>query len=78
MSIKIRKIDVWQDNEQDWLEYTLEELDEYFNFVNRPDWSQVREIYLHNGGYDVWMDIIFNNYRRTYNNVFGTYVEVEG
>ena len=68
-------IKIWQDNAMDWYDYTLEELDEYFKFVTKPNWKNVREVYLHNIG-DSWMEIVFkNNKAQIYNNVFGVYIE---
>ena len=70
------KIDVWHDDDNEWVEYTEEELNEYFNFVSKPNWGRVREIYLHNSGFNTWMDIILkNDSHRVYNSVYGTYVE---
>ena len=68
-------IKVWQDDAMDWLDYTPEELDKYFKFTTKPNWKNVREVYLHNIG-DNWMEIVFkNNKAQIYNNVFGVYVE---
>jgi len=73
---KIKGINVWHDNDQKWVEYTLKELDKYFHFVNKPNWNNVREIYLYNGGFNAWMNIIFkNNNNGIYNSIYGTYVE---
>ncbi|APU87045.1 ABC transporter substrate-binding protein [Clostridium botulinum] len=49
---------MWHEDDQEWVEYTLEKLDEYFNFVKKPNWNNIREIYLHNGGFNPWIDII--------------------
>ncbi|WP_061329726.1 hypothetical protein [Clostridium sporogenes] len=72
---KTKKIDVWHEDDQEWVEYTLKELDEYFHFVKKPNWNNVREICLHNGGFNPWIDVIFKNTSRIYNKVYGTYVE---
>lgn len=72
---KIKKVDVWHDDDQEWVKYTLEELDEYFHFVTKPNWNNVTEIYLRNGGFNTWMEIIFKNTSSIYNKVHGTFVE---
>lgn len=69
----IKKIDVWHDADQEWVEYTLEELDQYFHFVTKPNWNDVREIYLHDGG-NGWMDVVTEDEHLIYNKVYGTYV----
>lgn len=72
-----KKVDVWHDDEMKWVDYSLEELDEYFHFVKKPDWEDVREIYLFNGGFETWIKVVSNNDCETsYNKVHGTYVEV--
>lgn len=68
-------VDVWDDSQLTWVEYSIDELNEYFHFESKPNFSNIREMYLHNGGYQNWLEIIFNNGRKIYNNVFGTYVE---
>jgi hypothetical protein len=70
-------IDVWHDDEGKWVDYTNEEFKEYFNFVKRPTFGSIREVYLHNSSYNPWMEINFHNSTRAiYNKVHGTYVKI--
>ncbi|MBY6773658.1 ABC transporter substrate-binding protein [Clostridium botulinum] len=77
--LKENVVNVWSDEDQEWDKYKFKEMDEYFNFYNKPNWEKVREVFLHDGMMtqaDKWLEIVFkNNSSKIYNNVFGTYVE---
>lgn len=62
----------------EWVDYTFEELDEYFHFVTKPNWNMVAELRVHGTGGDRWLELIPKHPSdsiRIYNYVHGTYVE---
>ena len=72
----MRSIEVWYDNSSEWVNYTIDEIDDYFEFVHKPDWTKVSVIYVHDAGLSKWMEIYFKGgYTKVYNSIFGTYAE---
>lgn len=68
-------INVYFDSNNDWTEYTRDELKDYFRFTDEVHPNLINEIMVHDVSGNPWLEIIYNNEgRRIYNKTFGTYV----
>ena len=68
---------VWHDDCCEWVDYTEEELNKCFKFVDKPNWDEIRELYLFNSCFEIYLKLIHEDSSCTYyNNVHGTFAKI--